>query len=193
MKSKTWLILASALFLVFAVVVSNCAKETASQEPSENAEGKSDAKLKLTPNLPKTMTSNPGAARLGKPPGQPLEAGAKQADTAYQLKLDAPKTAAQGAESVVRVTVTPNEGWKMNDEFPTRMKVTVPEGVSVAKDSMVLKDAEKFAEKELTFAIKFTPQSSGEKSFAADFRFAVCTDATCDPKREQLAWVVAVP
>lgn len=192
MKSKTWLILASASLVALALAANSCAKDTAKKETNE-AKANDKGKLQLdTSKLPKASSNKAGASRISAAPIKPLQAGAKKADNSYNIKLDAPKKAAQGSETVVRVTVTPNEGWKMNEEFPTRLKVTPPEGVSVAKDSQVLADAEKFADKELTFAIKFTPSSAGEKSFAADFRFAVCTDATCDPKREKLAWVVAV-
>lgn len=189
MKSKTWLILTSASLFVVGLLAVGCAKDTESQEPNEANAGKK--KLQLKANLPKPG-KDPGASRISKAPVKPLQAGVKKVDKSYNIKLDAPKTASKGAESVVRVTVTPNKGWKMNEEFPTRLKVTPPAGVKLAKDSQVLADAEKFAEKELTFAIKFTPESAGDKAFNADFKFAVCTDATCDPKREKLAWDVTV-
>jgi hypothetical protein len=197
MKSKTWMILASALLCSSALLWTGCAKDTGSKEPSEQAgkpagkpDGKPDGKMD-DGSAGKAELAKINAATNKSTSPNPLAAG-KNKDSSYNIKLDAPKTAAQGAETVVRVSVIPTSGWKMNEEFPTRLTVTAPEGVTLAKDQQKLPDAEKFAEKELTFAIKFTPASAGEKSFAADFRFAVCTDATCDPKREKLAWVIDV-
>ncbi len=113
-------------------------------------------------------------------------------DDSYTLKLSAPETLGAGESGTVRVTVVPKTGWKMNKEFPTKLKVTPPSGVEVVKDSQTAGDAEHFDEGSLTFAVNFKTSSAGEKAFQAKFKFAVCTDATCDPKKQDLAWVVAV-
>jgi hypothetical protein len=130
----------------------------------------------------------PGAAIRAEP-----QAGGKGADdSSYALKVDAPSKLASGAAGTVRVSVLPKEGWKMNHEFPTKLKITAPAGVTVARAEQSIGDAERFEDAGATFAIEFTAQSAGEKAFQGKFRFAVCTDATCVPKSRELAWVVDV-
>ena len=111
-------------------------------------------------------------------------------DSSYTLTVDAPASMARGNSGTVRVKVLPKKGWKMNKEFPTKLKVEAPEGVTVTKPKQTVKDAERFEDAGATFAVEFKVDSSGKKSFTADFKFAVCTESTCDPKRQKLAWVV---
>lgn len=113
-------------------------------------------------------------------------------DQSYTLTLDAPDRLASGAEGTVRVSVVPKQGWKMNKEFPTKLEVQVPAGVQVVKAEQRVADAERFDEGGATFAVKFKAGEAGAKAFQAKFKFAVCTDATCDPKKQELAWVVNV-
>jgi hypothetical protein len=196
MKSNIWptrarnaLGTGGLLCVVLGLALSGCAKDTASKEPKG-----ADTAIK-TDNSGPTALQGPelnipdlGAARPAADHG-----GANgQADTSYSIKLDTPKTVAQGSEGVVKVNVIPGTGWKMNKEFPTKLQVKAPAGVTVVKDQQSLEDAEKFADKGATFAITFKADSPGQKAFEADFKFAVCTDATCDPKKQTLAWVVDV-
>ncbi|GAB4523955.1 MAG: hypothetical protein Tsb0020_42230 [Haliangiales bacterium] len=114
-------------------------------------------------------------------------------DDSYTVTVDAPDSVAAGGEGTVRVSVVPKKGWKMNHEFPTKLAVTAPAGVTVTnKAEQRVADAERFDDSGAVFAVKFKASEAGSKSFAAKFKFAVCTDATCDPKKEQLAWVVDV-
>jgi hypothetical protein len=57
---------------------------------------------------------------------------------------------------------------------------------------MTSADAASFEEKVATWDVKFTAKAAGEKKFGAKFKFAVCTETTCDPKKEMLGWTVAV-
>ena len=90
------------------------------------------------------------------------------------------------------INLLPKTGWKINQEFPTKLKITAPEGISVNADTQSAKEAEKFTEKQAVFKVSCSPEGAGPKQFAADFRFAVCTDATCDPKKAELAWTLNV-
>jgi hypothetical protein len=113
-------------------------------------------------------------------------------DASYTLTLDAPDRLASGAEGTVRVSVVPKQGWKMNKEFPTKLEVVAPAGVQVVKAEQRVADAERFDDGGATFAVKFKAGEAGAKAFQAKFKFAVCTDATCDPKKQDLAWTVNV-
>jgi hypothetical protein len=133
-----------------------------------------------------------GAAAVVGTPEAVAQGKTVGSDPSYTLTLDAPERLASGAEGTVRVTVVPSKGWKMNKEFPTKLEVQAPAGVQVTKAEQRVPDAERFDEGGATFAVKFKASEAGAKSFQAKFKFAVCTDATCDPKKQDLAWVVTV-
>ena len=115
------------------------------------------------------------------------------ADTAtYSISLTAPAQLAKGADGSATLVIVPKTGWKLNQEFPTKLSVAAPAGVSVAKSEQKVADAVEFTEKSGTWAVKFKAESSGDKAFTGKVKFAVCTDTTCDPKKEELAWNVAV-
>jgi hypothetical protein len=115
------------------------------------------------------------------------------ADTStYTVVVDAP-TGAAGKDSRVTVVVKPKKGWKLNMEFPTKLKVSPPAGVTVAKATLKKGDAKVFSEKQgATWEISYKSAAAGKKQFSGKLKFAVCTDATCDPKSETLAFAVDV-
>ena len=91
------------------------------------------------------------------------------------------------------MSISVKSGWKLNQEFPTKLMVTAPSDVTLkSKAKQRRADATHFSEKKAAFDVVFTPLSTGSKSFSAKFRFAVCTDSTCDPKTENLTWKVNV-
>ena len=106
----------------------------------------------------------------------------------YVVHASIPESVTTGAAGVVTIHLLPKTGWKINQEFPTKLKVKAPEGVAVEKDTLAVGDAGTFSEKTAVFDLKFSGSSAGSKEFSAEFRFAVCTDATCDPKKADLAW-----
>lgn len=112
-------------------------------------------------------------------------------DDSYQLTVSPPGIVEAGKPAVARLTVKPIGGYHMNDEFPTELKLTPPEGVTMAKTVFALEDAEKFDKDQLVFAVECTPGATGEYTVSGKFKFAVCTDATCDPKRQSISFTVA--
>lgn len=119
--------------------------------------------------------------------------GKKVADTpTYTITLAAPAQVGKGAQGTVVLEVTPKQGWKLNKEFPTKLTVAEPAGVKVAKKEQTVADAVAFADKSGRWQVQFQAESSGGKDFTGVLKFAVCTDTSCDPKKEELAWNVAV-
>jgi hypothetical protein len=119
--------------------------------------------------------------------------GKKVADTpSYTVTLAAPARVGKGAQGTVVLEVTPKAGWKLNKEFPTKLTVTEPAGVKVAKKEQTVADAVAFADKAGRWQVQFQSDSAGAKDFTGVLKFAVCTDTSCDPKKEELAWNVAV-
>lgn len=184
---------------VLALTWSACTKDAESRSTTEATHAAAKAAE------PGPGEGEPGARAAGEPGAEQAGAaavvGTPEAvpqgktvggDASYSLTLDAPDRLASGAEGTVRVSVVPKQGWKMNKEFPTKLEVQAPAGVQVVKAEQRVADAERFDDGGATFAIKFKAGEAGAKSFQAKFKFAVCTDATCDPKKQDLAWVVNV-
>ena len=120
--------------------------------------------------------------------------GKMVADTpSYQITLAVPGKVGKGAQGTVTLEVVPKKGWKLNKEFPTKLTVNEPAGVKVVKKEQTVADAVSFAEKSgARWSVDFQADSAGDKAFTGLFKFAVCTDVSCDPKKEQLAFNVAV-
>lgn len=193
-SSLAWLLVgASSLALM-----SGCSKsaktdtsgtpETAKTEPTDKS-GHTDLEEAIKAPGDKKVTA---IGANGEEKVMPV-GGTKLAETpTYLVQATLPESTAKGTAAFVTINVTPKTGWKINQEFPTKLTVQAPSGVKLEKESQGIKEAETFSEKIATFKVAFNPETAGPKAFAANFSFAVCTDATCDPKEATLAWTVAV-
>ena len=115
------------------------------------------------------------------------------ADTdAYTIKLSAPATMTSGSDGNATIELIPKGTYHLNKEFPTKLTVAAPADVKLKKDSQGIADAVTYKEKEGKWSFEFKPSAAGDKSFTCKFKFAVCTDTTCEPKKEDLAWNVSV-
>jgi hypothetical protein len=171
---------------VFAGLLSACASN------SNDAAAK-DGKTKEAEPVAKSDTAAPVE-------GTPVEGEQKVATVApdgaganeqYALQIE-PGEAKVGQPGTVSIRVIPNATWHMNLEYPTKLTVTPPAGVEVAKPTMAKTDAVKFDEQNCEFAVAFTPSEAGDKVFTGEFKFAVCQDTACVPKTEKLEFHVAV-
>lgn len=186
------------LFLSGSLALSlACSKPTKSEKaetPAATMEekgpsGEGDLEAAMAAKGPKTVTA---VGANGKT--EVMEVGnttLAETDT-YLVKADVPGEVAAGGDGVVTINLTPKTGWKINQEFPTKLAIKAPEGVKIGKESQAAGDAAKFSEKVAVFKVDFHADSAGAKEFAGDFRFAVCTDTTCDPKKTTLAWSLNV-
>lgn len=132
-------------------------------------------------------SSSPASTQL-----EPASRGASVSEKSFQVAVAVPDKVARGTKGTVRVSVKPKPGWKLNEEFPTKLTVSAPAGVTVEKAKQRKGDAKHFSTKMGEFDVAFTSSSPGDKSFDAKFKFAVCTDSSCDPKTVKLSWVVSV-
>jgi len=136
----------------------------------------------------------PGGAVGGAAPTGPSTEGAMELprgpDASFRFMASAPPEVTAGGESVAQVMVHPGPGYKMNKEYPTKLTLEPPAGISLAKAVLEPGDAQTFTDKELTFAVKFTPAGPGDYTIGGVLKFAVCTDSTCDPKKQRVALVV---
>ena len=115
------------------------------------------------------------------------------ADTdAYTVKLASPAKVSTGAKGSATLEITPKKGWHLNDEFPYKLTVTAPAGAKVTKPEQGKQDTVSFSHEKMKWAIDFEASSAGDKAFTGKVKFAVCTDTSCDPKKEELAFNVKV-
>jgi hypothetical protein len=108
-------------------------------------------------------------------------------DTSFQVALQVPAEATAGAVTVANVRVTPGAGYKVNQEYPTKLTLEATAGVATAKTVMLKADAAAFDDHQLAFDVKLTPAQAGTYTVRGTLSFAVCTTATCDPKTEKIA------
>lgn len=105
-------------------------------------------------------------------------AGAAFAADAFSIAVSGGKGKANEKVTSV-VKVTPKGDYHINAEFPHKITLTLPEGVS-ADDVKVKGIVEN--DHMLSFKVVTTSAAAGKKDISAQVRFAVCTDATCEPQ-----------
>jgi hypothetical protein len=147
-----------------------------------------------------------GAPKMGAPEGDkgtvPATTGA--GDDQFRLKpeegklvIEVPHDAKAGAEVTAKVMLTPAGPYHVNKEYPTKLALTAPAGVTLAKAELkagggdgAKGDADALDEKQLAFSVKLTPQA-GSHTISGMLKFAVCDKDTCLPKKESISIVVA--
>jgi hypothetical protein len=113
-------------------------------------------------------------------------------DTSFNLAVNSPEGAAVGAETVAHVVVTPGSGYHVNKDYPIKLVLEAPPGVKVAKAELVTADAARLSDSELRFDVKLSADKAGTYTVDGRFKFAVCTESTCDPKRKKIQFQLAV-
>jgi hypothetical protein len=122
-----------------------------------------------------------------------LAAGvAKAGAPSFQVTIDAP-AAKVGATAQARVKVTAGDGYHVNKDYPTSLKITAPpSGVDLPKATVTKGNGVTIEEKQALFEIAYTAKEPGKKTFTGEVKFAVCTETTCDPKKEKVSFTVDV-
>jgi len=115
-----------------------------------------------------------------------------------KLAIDPPADAKAGAESVATIRVTPGAGYHVNTEYPVKLTLTAPTGVTLAKAEYVAGghtkgkgDADALDDNQLALSVKLTPAATGSYTINGNFKFAVCDKDQCLAKKETIAIVVA--
>jgi hypothetical protein len=166
-------------WILLAFAVAACSNET--KTPDTAPPPPAEAKATTTPPGSTGGAETKGAA-----------AGPRVEGQGFVVEVQQPAAAQVGAAATAQLVLKPTSGYHVNKEFPTQLEITAPAGVDVPKAKLGPSDAARFEETGAEFAIGFTAKEAGAKKFTATFRFAVCTETTCDPKRETLAWNVDV-
>lgn len=119
--------------------------------------------------------------------------GTALADSDYALTISAP-SAKTGSKAVAKVKIQPKGKYHINLDFPTKLTMKAPSGVTLEKTKLTKQDAAKFEETTAEFEVAFTaPDSAGKKSFEGELVFAVCEgDKACIPKHSPIEFTVEV-
>ena len=111
----------------------------------------------------------------------------------YKLDVKAPASAKKGEKAVTKLHIEGTSDFHVNQEYPVKISITAPAGVTLAKATLKKEDAAKFAEGGADFDIAFTADSTGKKDFTGEAKFAVCKGKeACKPVTEKLAFSVDV-
>ena len=107
----------------------------------------------------------------------------------FSLKVTNGKGKA-GTPITAKVDATAKTVWHFNADFPTSLKLTVPEGVTVAKPKLKIADASSFGEKAFSFPVKATAAKPGKYKIEGLLKFAVCIESTCSMMKEKVTFEV---
>ncbi len=110
----------------------------------------------------------------------------------YKIEVKAPASVKKGEKAVAKLHYEGTDGFHVNTEFPAKLTVTAPSGVTVEKPSQTKEDAVKLKHDGADFKITFTATDTGKKDFTGELRFAVCSDNNCNPSSEKVAFTVDV-
>jgi hypothetical protein len=167
------------LFVAAALVAACGSNEPAAAPPAEPAPGAAPAPAAPTP----PATPEPAA---------PAAAGPVVTDTGFELRATATGPYKAGQASSFGVALTASGGYHVNEEFPIRVTVRAPEGVTLPKGQLVRADAAEFGAERARFDVPFTPVAAGEKRVEVQVDFAVCTPENCMPDQRTLALALPV-
>jgi hypothetical protein len=81
---------------------------------------------------------------------------------------------------------------KMNTDYPTGLTLQPPAGVTLPKASLTTADAETFDHKELAFAVPMSATAAGQYKVPGTFKFAVCDEGACYPKKRAVELLLTV-
>ena len=99
-----------------------------------------------------------------------------------------PELANTGRHIYALVKVTPGPGYHVSTEFPSALKLAVPDGVVLSKTSFSAGrgdqgDAELFSERVIGFAVEGTIDVPGKREITGVLSVGVCKADSCHPKK----------
>lgn len=176
----------NALIFTFTALALIACEKKAEADPAKPAAKPAEAK----PTEKAQQAAKPAAKPAEAKPAE-AKAEAKPEEKNYLVKvIPGEATAGQPATTIVQVTPTP--GYKMNLEFPSKMKLTANDKVTAPKLEFSGPDAE-ITEQALKFKVAYTANAAGKVDLAGAADFSVCNENACKLIRgEEVAWAVNV-
>ena len=117
-------------------------------------------------------------------------AGTALAGDAYKLSVG--KASGAVNKSIkAEVKVEAQGAYHVNKEFPHKLTLEAPAGVTLEESKLTKEKAAKFTDKELTFKVGITASKAGKTEVKGTLKFGVCEgDKACELKSENI--VIAV-
>jgi hypothetical protein len=119
------------------------------------------------------------------PPGPSVE------DNTFKLSLVGEPEYSAGSAATLKLVLEARGNYHVNQDYPIKIDLKAPAGVTLPKASLGKPDASEFGEKIARFELPFSA-TAGAYELSADVDFAVCTPETCVPDQRKLAIKVAV-
>jgi hypothetical protein len=119
------------------------------------------------------------------PPGPSVE------DNTFKLSLVSEPEYTAGSASTLKLVLEARGNYHVNQDYPIKVDLKAPAGMTLPKPSLGKPDAAEFGEKIARFELPFSA-TPGAYELTADVDFAVCTPETCVPDQRKLAVKVAV-
>jgi hypothetical protein len=98
-----------------------------------------------------------------------------------------------GSELVSKISIKPASEFHVNTEFPVKLTLEPTAGLTLAKSEFTaggmnkaIGDASSFTEQGLDIAVKATAAKPGTYEVKGTFKFAVCKDIQCFPKKQPI-------
>ena len=110
----------------------------------------------------------------------------------YQVKASYSAHIAKDTTETIRIEITPKPGWGIGTKLPLRLDVESTSGVALFRPLTTGEDAATFSEHLTIVDVDFNSSESGNKAFAGELTFGLCTKATCQTISAKLAWSVTI-
>ena len=103
-----------------------------------------------------------------------------------------------GAESTGKLELAPAKGYHVATDYPIKLLLEAPPGVKLVKTELSAGgrnkeqgDAATLTEQALAFAIKATADKAGSYEIKGVFKFGICENDSCRPKKQPITITVA--
>jgi len=112
--------------------------------------------------------------------------GTKVQGDQYTVEIDAAAVKV-GETGAIVVTISPTAGFKLNEEFPTKLTVEdPPEGLSFHAPTLKKSEGRLDDKGNFTFRMPVVASRAGEFAVEAKLKFSVCTADKCVVQRQAL-------
>jgi hypothetical protein len=111
---------------------------------------------------------------------------------AFKLTVIPPTPGFVGQELFATVKLVPGGEYKINLEYPHKLKVTGPQAATPQEVTLRSKQAAQLSASALVFKPVFKLSLSGNHTFEGTLRFSVCTDKLCEMKSRPVKWQARV-
>ncbi|MCA9674083.1 MAG: hypothetical protein KC464_03495, partial [Myxococcales bacterium] len=149
-----------------------------------------------------TAKDPPAGAAASRSTWQIVEAdGTKHGpDETFQLEVVDPAPVAVGGKATFQLKVTPGKSYHVNtcdpgesdcSPYPVKLELTPPAEVQVAKAKLGLGDVAEIDKQHMVLAFDAVPGAAGSHTIAGKFKFAVCQEEACHPRKVEMQFVVA--